>query len=234
MLKNELLNKVQVSDSQLKEIVKNVLISSYDEQSFKIGEFLTKYRSVLENQSIEIPKLQKMYYLFYNVKDELSDEGLIIQLKQGTYYLNTAGVEDYAEDETEDVSFDDEDSTGKIVATDSETVIIGDGEYEVYLYYYPSYKALAKLEGLQSFRCKIGSTIDHKKRFSTAQTDVPEMRKIAVIFKTDYPTELEKILHSTLIIQGKQLKDTPGREWFLTNPNEVINLYNTIFSSVAA
>ncbi len=234
MLKKELLNNVQVTDSQLKEIIKNVLISSYDEQSFKIGEFLTKYRSVLENQSIEIPKLQKMYNLFYNVKDELADDGLIIQLKQGIYYLNTAGVEDYTEEETEDASFEDEDSTGEAVATDSETVIIGDGKSEVYLYYYPSYKALAKLEGSESFRCKIGSTEDHKKRFSTSQTDVPENRKIAVLFMTDFPSDLEKILHSALRIQGKQLKDTPGREWFLTNPTEVINLYNTIFSGVAA
>ena len=90
------------------------------------------------------------------------------------------------------------------------------------------------MEGSESFRCKIGSTEDHKKRFSTSQTDVPENRKIAVIFKTDFPTELERILHSTLKIQGKQLKDTPGREWFLTNPDAVINLYNTIFSGVAA
>lgn len=78
------------------------------------------------------------------------------------------------------------------------------------------------------------TTYDHKQRFSCkVKSEEPEHRTISLVIKTDFPDDLEKILHMMLRIAGKQLDDAPGREWFFTNPEEIVEIYNNMakFSS---
>lgn len=73
------------------------------------------------------------------------------------------------------------------------------------------------------------TTRDHKRRFASAvRSEEPENRTISLVIKTDYPSDMEKIIHMMLRIAGKQLEDAPGREWFQTNPEEIIKIYNNV------
>jgi hypothetical protein len=106
----------------------------------------------------------------------------------------------------------------------------GKGDGCVYVYYYPVYKAFAEFSREKRWRCKIGlSTIDASMRVNQQTgTSMPEKPVIALVLKTDKPSELEKALHSILSIRGHRSEDSPGQEWFLTNPEEVKGLYSFI------
>lgn len=106
----------------------------------------------------------------------------------------------------------------------------GTGGNCVYVYYYPAYKELADLKGEVRWLCKIGlSTVEASMRVNQQSgTSMPEKPIIALEFKTDNPSELEKALHSMLSIRGHKSAPSPGQEWFRTNPAEVKMIYDFI------
>lgn len=106
----------------------------------------------------------------------------------------------------------------------------GTGGNCVYVYYYPAYKELADLKGETRWLCKIGlSTVEAAMRVNQQSgTSMPEKPIIALEFKTDNPSELEKALHSMLSIRGHKSAPSPGQEWFRTNPEEVKTIYDFI------
>ncbi|WP_370873527.1 GIY-YIG nuclease family protein [Peribacillus cavernae] len=59
---------------------------------------------------------------------------------------------------------------------------------------------------------------------SQVSTALPEMPTIEYIIKTSDASLLETMLHSILKIRGKKIENSPGSEWFDTNPEEVIEL----------
>ncbi len=226
--------KTVISDDQCKDELKGLIQTSYDNQSFQIGKLLSIYRQVLESKGVDSVDQQKMYNLFYSVKNEMERDGLIKTIKHSVYYYSSEGVDDYSEEEAgNDLEADMEGASEDKLSP--ETQVIGEGSGEVYLYYYPAYAELARLKGEKSYRCKIGmTTYDHKQRFSyKVKSEEPEHRTISLVIKTDFPADLEKILHMMLRIAGKQLDDAPGREWFYTNPEEIVEIYNNMakFSS---
>ncbi len=107
---------------------------------------------------------------------------------------------------------------------------IGEGKNAVYIYYYDSYKELASLKEKDLWECKIGRTdVDPISRiFSQAGTCYPELPHLALIIHCDDSSLLEKALHSILKIKQRWLVDSPGKEWFLTSPQEVESLYYSI------
>lgn len=124
---------------------------------------------------------------------------------------------------------DDEIKVGGDVSLAPESVH-GNGDNCVYVYYYPAYKELAELKGETRWLCKIGlSTVEASMRVNQQSgTSMPEKPVIALEFKTDKPSELEKALHSMLSIRGQKSAPSPGQEWFRTNPEEVKMLYDFI------
>lgn len=219
----------EMTDEELRADMKALIRALYEGQAFQMGKMLSIFREVLESKGVtEIPDAQKMYNLFYAATSDLMKEGRIKRIKKGIYYLNSEGVDD--EDEPEDP---EEEVAEEVDEVDSEvapeTQIIGSGKGEVYLYYYPSYAELAKLKGESSYRCKIGMTNgDHQKRFASARrTEEPEKRRIALVIKTDHPADVERLLHASLKLAGKTA-DAPGKEWFITNPAEITELYNCL------
>ena len=107
---------------------------------------------------------------------------------------------------------------------------IGSGNSSVYLYYYPQYRESAESKGKQVWACKIGKTIDSEAdgRIRGQATGLPENPKIGLHIKTDKEAEIERIIHDILKVRGKHKDDTPGREWFLTSPSEVEEIYKFI------
>ena len=109
---------------------------------------------------------------------------------------------------------------------DSDTVrTLGTGKSSVYLCYYPAYRCLAEYEGKEFWACKIGSVE------TQAPTEMPEPPEIRLILRTDDPENLEQLLHNILTFRGKRIADAPGKEWFMTSPSEVENIYKNIMEN---
>ena len=102
-------------------------------------------------------------------------------------------------------------------------VVVGEGEDSVYLYYFESYRQLAILNGKQEFQCKIGRTERDPllRVLSQSSTALPEYPKIARLYRTTDGSALETAIHAILSLRGKELKNSPGSEWFLTSLSEV-------------
>ena len=62
---------------------------------------------------------------------------------------------------------------------------------------------------------------------SQGATAMPEAPRIGLIIKTDQAFMMEKALHYILALKGKRV-ESPGTEWFLTNPAEVEGIVHWI------
>ncbi len=105
-------------------------------------------------------------------------------------------------------------------------VTYGHGLYAVYMYYFENYKRLAELEGELFWPCKIGRTDRDPliRILSQTSTGLPEKPSIEFIIKTKDSALLETMIHAVLKLRDKQVKDAPGSEWFMTNPQEVLEI----------
>ena len=132
-----------------------------------------------------------------------------------------------------DESVDDENVNSEETNLNSERVI-GSGEGSVYLYYYPAYKRLAELDGEQVWACKIGKARNDPliRIGSQTRTALPEYPKVGLIIKTDELRLMETTIQNILKIQGKQKQDAPGKEWFVTSPSEVEQVYENNFGNL--
>ena len=110
---------------------------------------------------------------------------------------------------------------------------IGSGKSSVYLYYYPQYRESSESKGEKVWECKIGRTIHGEAdgRIRGQATGLPESPKIGLHIKTDKEVKIERIIHDILEVRGKHIEEAPGREWFLTSPSEVEEIYNFIGES---
>lgn len=110
--------------------------------------------------------------------------------------------------------------------------VLGEGEGAVYLYYFPSERGYAESEGKTVWACKIGQTTQPvqkrvKEQLGTANSETPH---IALTLNTDAPEALEKQIHGILKVLGRHKRDAPkGTEWFVTNADEVITIYDFLF-----
>lgn len=111
--------------------------------------------------------------------------------------------------------------------------VIGIGKSSIYLYYLPLYRQTAETQNQHVWHCKIGKTDGDplNRILSQAATALPEKPHIALIFKTDFPSELETAIHSILTIRERKVNSSPGSEWFLTSPDEVEKLVDMILQT---
>ena len=113
--------------------------------------------------------------------------------------------------------------------------IFGKGKHWIYLYYFPQEKRDAEEKGRSVFPCKIGKA-DGVARNGNIKYDAPEKRvesltrgarefaKIPLLLRTDSHTTLETAIHKHLELQHKSIRNRPSKEWFLTNPRDVVNI----------
>ena len=102
---------------------------------------------------------------------------------------------------------------------------IGSGESTVYVYYYPTFKDNAIKEGQQFWKCKVGRTTTDADSRIKAQTGIPEPPETGLEIKTDDPDQLEDALHAMLKARGRHVEEAKGKEWFITSPTEVYEMY---------
>jgi len=110
----------------------------------------------------------------------------------------------------------------------------GIGKESVYLYYFKAYRENSELKSENIWPCKIGRTeIDPLDRvLSQASTGISELPHIAFIVYTDDSSNLEKYLHAALKLRNRHLGNSPGKEWFNTNPEEVLEIIRFINNDI--
>lgn len=98
----------------------------------------------------------------------------------------------------------------------------------VYVYYYPAYRSLAKINGADFWPHKIGMTrVDAEGRIKEQiGTALPEAPVITIFDQVANPDQIEKAVHAILVTRGKSVKYSPGSEWFDTNLEEVDGIIN--------
>lgn len=109
---------------------------------------------------------------------------------------------------------------------------IGQGKDSLYVYYYKMYKDRAEQNNLTIYECKIGQTTTDAQgrvldQFGTAY---PEYPIIALVIKCKSGRLMESFIHFVLDNKNRHIKDSPGSEWYLTNPDEVEQIYNNIMN----
>ncbi len=103
--------------------------------------------------------------------------------------------------------------------------VIGDGPESVYAFFYPAYKKLAELQGKSSWPCKIGRTVGVvAERVIGQGTALPERPRVAIVWKTDKSEQWEQVLHNLLKSYGQDIPEAPGKEWFNTTPEEILEI----------
>ena len=113
--------------------------------------------------------------------------------------------------------------------------IFGTGKHWIYLYYFPQEKRDVEEKGHSVFPCKIGKA-DGVARNGNIKYDAPEKRvksltrgarefaKIPLLLRTDSHTTLETAIHKHLELQRRSIRKRPSKEWFLTNPRDVVKI----------
>ena len=104
--------------------------------------------------------------------------------------------------------------------------IYGHGNQAVYIYYYKRYQTDYQKEGYEQWPCKIGFSKQNAISRVEKQviTSSPEKPIIGAIIKTNDGYLLEQTLHSILKLFHQQIQNATGKEWLMTNPQEIINL----------
>ena len=113
--------------------------------------------------------------------------------------------------------------------------IFGEGAHWVYLYYFSQDKQEAESKGKSVWKCKIGKTdgVDQngKIKYDAPETQVRNQTRgtpappiTALLFRTDLHKVLEDAIHAILTLQGKHLSQAQGKEWFLTNPSDIVKI----------
>lgn len=107
---------------------------------------------------------------------------------------------------------------------------VGTGTGCVYVYYFGLYKSEASRNGEQNWPCKIGLSENEASSRISQQigTALPEIPVWALEIKTANPSWLEAAIHSVLKCRGKWHQKSPGSEWFMTSPEEVLEIYSFI------
>jgi hypothetical protein len=108
--------------------------------------------------------------------------------------------------------------------------VLGDGPNALYLNYLPVYRHRNEEHGEKVWPCKIGKTAGDplSRVLAQASTALPEQPHIGVVVKTANASEWESPIQAALTIRGRRISESPGSEWFLTSPEEVLELIKSI------
>ena len=104
-----------------------------------------------------------------------------------------------------------------------------DGQEFVYLFFYPTYKDIAYMNEVSQWPCKIGRTdvnpvVRIQQQLNSSSPEEPE---IALVFQCSDSRDLESVIHHYMKLHKRFLHHDFNKEWFNTNPDEVLNVIKT-------
>jgi T5orf172 domain len=106
---------------------------------------------------------------------------------------------------------------------------LGEGDQLVYCFYLPTYRNQAEREGHDRWPVKIGMTTGPlTTRIAAQTTALPEPPTVAVIIRTHDADLLEKAIQSVLSYRDRWISEAGGAEWYLTNPEEIVSIFEFV------
>jgi len=106
---------------------------------------------------------------------------------------------------------------------------LGKAKQSVYVYHYDIYKDKHISKGEKYYPCKIGTSINPYDRIdSQIGTSQPEPAIVDILIFTDKAEMLEKTIHNVLHLRNRKVESQKGKEWFYTNPSEVLTIIGLI------
>jgi hypothetical protein len=105
--------------------------------------------------------------------------------------------------------------------------VVGSGNEIVYAYTYPLYERFATETCQEKYQIKIGQSRSQSLTRVTDQTGtaLPEYPVVLLVIRCEDSLLLETAIHSILELRGFAIADAPGAEWFLTNPQEIKEIW---------
>ena len=124
----------------------------------------------------------------------------------------------------------------EVVAAPAERaeIMLGDGAEQVYGWYLPAYRELARSKGEDRFPVKVGRTerTAEQRISESAGSTAPERPVLGLLLRVDDSTTWERFIHSSLTLDGRRLPDAVGNEWFSTNLAELRDLVETKLAAI--
>ncbi len=130
----------------------------------------------------------------------------------GIVVVGLAATEDDAAVEVEEEEQEQEQDTGAIPA--------------IYWYTFPAYKRTSG-----PYPIKIGKGANPEARIMQQVTPMPEKPEVLGTYPHADADNLEKAIQYVLKVRGKRKSDAPGAEWFMTTPQEVIQVIDAVLGS---
>lgn len=93
----------------------------------------------------------------------------------------------------------------------------------VYWYTFPAYRSDSA-----PYPIKIGRGENPEARIRMQVTAMPEQPIVLGKYEHCDSTTLERAIHNILALRGKRKTDSPGREWFVTTPEEIESLIKIV------
>lgn len=180
------------------------------------------YRELIDLLWITHPKLKKHLVDHYQSEQKAHKEmrirlGMLVKTYPQTFSaamsdgLVMVGLAAPADDSIEGLEAEDEETSD------------AEGKPSVYWYTFPAYQSK-----IGPYPIKIGRGVDALARIRMQVTAMPEKPIILGTFEHNDPGNLERALHSVLILRGRRKMDAPGVEWFITTPDEISSLIRTV------
>ena len=110
---------------------------------------------------------------------------------------------------------------------------IGSGSERVYLYFFDNDRRLANSEGRNRWECKIGYTrrrLDKRLFEQGLATTLDRHPIVGLEILSDHAQVLETRIHRAL--NERKVSHGAGNEWFVTNPDEVEEIYFELLPSM--
>lgn len=108
-----------------------------------------------------------------------------------------------------------------------------DGREYIYMFYYPTYREIAFMNDVAQWPCKIGRTDQHPTTRVLQQLNscAPETPIIALVFQCNDSRILESTIHNYMKLHHRFLEHSFNKEWFNTNPDEVIGVIGSLMQT---
>ena len=159
-----------------------------------------------------------------SVLDDLVEERYLILVEGGHY-------SDYSEWRWERIA----DPSSILPLKEAQTafeataeVTVGHGQQSVYGWYLPAYRTLAAIKGHARWPMKVGRTrLSSMARMRDHIGTAPEKPKLGFLLKADRAKVGEALLHIVLDERKQNISEALGKEWYMTNPEELKQIVTT-------
>ena len=204
-------------------VFSSILIYLFDGKQFKRQNAIDEIRDFHRKNG---GKLQKVNYVSTFKRSCGNLKPYIKNLSYGVWQLNFRKKYIESAEKVEQKRKIEKDDNALISPKET----IGTGEEAIYVYYYNTYKKYALFKNKNTWPCKIGKTSSNvsERILNQLGTAYPEYPIIGLEIRCSSAAKLEKAIHSILKYKNKTISNSPGKEWYNTNPSEIQHIYSIL------